>query len=199
MYLKKPPLLVSFGITLLVCLLCLPQQGTAQTWGYPPDSSLGQCLANQTFDYVLFPDRDTALATVQAEVAAAQAHCAGLPNPKPSWCNCIYYWEFGAYQSLPACLTACVCSGVGCSGKVTDGGFGCYNCRDYGVWENGNWKITWYWYYVCSPTYPPPSQVQDLPVATDITDINAGRECGGMCNTTVNDTSKNSNTGFEIP
>jgi len=176
-----------FWTVLLALSLCLAQHGGAFTWGYPSNSPLGQCLESTPYDYVLFPDRNTALATVQAEVAAAQAYCASLPNPKPSWCSYIYYYEWScAYQSIPACSTTCQCTSTGCPG-VTDCGFACYNCRDYGVWENGNWKKTWYWYYVCSPTYPPPSQVMDPPITTEMTDRNAGGECEGTCNTTIND------------
>lgn|GEM_PF-3324078 len=196
-------LLYALGFCLIVQTVSVgfPSSCGALTWGYPADSTLGQCLASKVMKFDIFPSRESALATIQAEVAVAQAHCAALPDPKPGWCNNIYYWEWnnGSYKlhgdlccSLPyGCYL--MCSGV------TDGGFSCNNCRNYGEIVNGTWKKTNYWYYICSSTYPPPSQVEDPPVTTEMTDINAGRECSGACNTTVNDSKKHNNKGFEIP
>lgn len=200
-YEKRLLPVLCFRTVLLVLILCLPGQGTAHTWGYPPDSSLGQCLASRPCDCVVFPDRDTALAAVEAEKAAAQAYCAALPNPKPGWCSAIRSYEWTCtYVNMPEyCLTTCGCSMIGCTGLVTDCGFTCYNCRDYGTWVNGYWKPIWYWYPVCSSAEPSPAQQPDSPTTTEVTDKNSGGPCEGACNTTVNDISKNNNPGFEIP
>lgn len=178
---------------LLVLSMSLPLSSGAVTWGYPADSTLGQCLAAQPMPKVLFPDRDSALAAVQAEYATAQAVCAGLPNPKPGWCSHIYYWEWNCtYKKSP--IPCCTYMWCGFCPRVTDCGFSCTNCRDYGAVENGTWKKTNYWYFVCSlDGNPPPSQQQDVPVTTQADDKNSGGPCEGACNTTVDDNNKGVN------
>lgn len=188
---KSTSMLSVLGLCMMFLALSLsyPRQGETVTWGYPADSTLGQCLASKVMKFDIFPNRESALATIEAEKAAAHAYCDALPDPKPGWCGSIYSWEWnnGGYQlrgdgccSLPyGCFLMCP--------RTTDGGFSCNNCRNYGEIENGTWKKTNYWYYICSSTDPPPSQQQDVPVTTEVTDKNSGGECGGRCDATIND------------
>jgi len=171
----------------LVLSLSLPQSGEALTWGFPTGSTLGQCLASRVMKFDIFPDRASALASMQADYAGARALCDAYPDPKPLWCSYLSYREWNcAYQQQPYCLVSCACGMLGCSG-VTDCGFSCRNCRGHGAIQNGDYISTNYWYYVCSPTYSPPSQQQDVPITTEITDKNTGGPCEGTCNTIIND------------
>ena len=174
----------------LALSLSYPRQGETVTWGYPADSTLGQCLASKAMKFDIFPNRESALATIEAEKAAAHAYCDGLPNPKPLWCSHISSWEWinGGYRLYgDGCCSLPYGCGVMSCGGVTDGGFSCNNCRNYGEVENGTWKKTNYWYYICGPTHPPPSQQPDVPITTEVTDKNTGGECEGTCNTIISD------------
>ena len=185
-------MLCIFGLWMISMIVSVsfPSSSGAVTWGYPADSTLGQCLASKVMKFDIFPSRESALATIEAEKAAAHAYCDALPDPKPGWCGSIYSWEWnnGSYQLHGdlCCSAPYGCSLIGCSG-VTDSGFSCNNCRNYGEVENGTWKKTNYWYYICGPTHPPPSQQPDVPITTEVTDKNTGGECAGRCDATVND------------
>jgi hypothetical protein len=180
---------LSLMAVLLGIAVSCPVTSGAVTWGYPSDSTLGQCLASRYYKYELYPDRDTALAAAKADYDAAKAVCDGL-SPQPSWCWGINlrYWEWNcAYTPLPQCLTSCTCGVVGCPG-VTDCGFTCQNCREHVRLPGGYWPQVNYWYPVCTPGGdPPPAQIQDAPVATEVTDINAGGGCNGKCDILVGD------------
>lgn len=183
---------ISLILNLLMVFLGIavscPFTSGSVTWGYPSDSTLGQCIVNLPYNLALFPDRATALETVQVEYNAAVAYCAAVPDPKPNWCSKVYYWEGScSHYLIPACQTTCICGGIGtCPNLVSSCYFACYNCRDPGWdYEHGNWRKTLYWYYICSPTYPPPSQVDDPPITTQITDKNTGGNCPGRCDMVV--------------
>jgi len=166
-----------------------PLTSGAVTWGYPADSTLGQCLTSRSIKYEIYPDRDTAFAAAKADYDAAKAVCDGL-SPQPSWCWGINlrYWEWNCtYTILPVCLTTCSCGMVGCPG-VTDCGFTCQNCREHERLPGGYWPSVNYWYPMCTPgDDPPPSQQPDVPITTQVTDKNTGGECEGTCNTIISD------------
>lgn len=164
----------------------LPRE--AQTWGYPADSSVGRCLAQQSMKKVLFPDEALALAALHTDLAEAQAICAVYRNPKPLWCNYLYYWKWGC-KDISQYPQGCKHTYCGGCPSVTDCGYTCKNCRGRGAIENGDYISRDYWCYVCSPADPPPSQVMDPPITTEMTDRNGGGECEGACNTTINDSS----------
>lgn len=178
-------------LVVLSIFLPIPAGADQPTWEYPAGSTLAQCLANLPYNIALFPDRTTALETVQAEYNAAKAYCAAAPDPKPNWCSMVYYWESScSHYLIPACQTICICGGIGtCPSGVSSCTFVCYNCRDPGWdYEHGTWRKTVYWYYICSPTYPPPSQIKGPPATTEEPDRNTGSpRGGGLCDTQESD------------
>ena len=181
----------------MVLFLSAPMQVHADrpAWGYPAGSTLGQCLASRVMKFDMYPDRASALASVQADYASARALCDAYPDPKPRWCSYLYYWEWNCTDvtQFPQCCTSPYgCGVLGCSG-VTDCGFSCKNCRGHGAIVNGNYINTNYWYYVCSASNPPPSQIKDPPATTEVPDKNTGGPCEGTCNTTVDDSNKGAN------
>jgi hypothetical protein len=96
---------------------------------------------------------------------ALKADCYGLPAYQyfvPQNPSCFRYVGF--------------CTTPGCT-YVANG------CRDP-VFSNGS-KVYYYPVGVC----PAPSQQPDPPITTEMADRNAGGECEGACNTTINDSS----------
>lgn len=181
-------LLYALGFFLIVQTVSagFPSSCGALTWGYPPGSSLAECLANEMFTTLVFPDRGSAVAALEADYAAVQALCAAAPSPKPSYCSNLEYWEWGCTWCLdcpPCCSSTSGCFYF-CPG-VTNCGFTCKNCRDPG-WdpEQNYWRKTNYWYYICGPGSPP-TQQPDPPITTEMTDRNAGGGCAGTCDITV--------------
>ena len=183
--LNKTHLVGWIGIICGVVLVLggIATQVHAVSWGYPPDSSLGECLAKtRWYDLELFPDRDTAYAAMMADYNPATTICNGSP-PLPTWCNDKPYWvEWNCRPNLAQCCkpgNGCPC--MGCIG-VTDSGFSCVNCKKHypvnGIYYQSNY---WYPYCFSSPTCYPPTQQPDPPITTPATDKNNGTPltCGG--------------------
>ncbi|OPY67215.1 MAG: putative deoxyribonuclease RhsC [Syntrophorhabdus sp. PtaU1.Bin002] len=152
---------------LLVIFLCFPQQSTALTWGYPPESALGQCFASlwsQHIPTVIYPDKATA-------EAGARACCEGTGGR---------YWLEGVCDCSPPDRCYPHCNGYlgGCTG------WGCYylaaGCRLLDPLV----PYVYHWYPIACPGSVPPTQQQDPSITTEAVDRNQGEPpmCGGAGN-----------------
>lgn len=171
-------LIITVCCALLMIVFLAPQECGAVRWEYPSGSTLGNCLASKGI-YKLFPDRETAYAQWQRDIALANEARAANPSlPKP------YPWQWGCF-----CPYWCNCTSQW-SCPVCDCGFSCVNCANPEPDPSG---ATHYWYprsdcpNNCYYTYSPPGQVFDPPITTEATDKNAGGGCAGKCDTLAGD------------
>ena len=92
--------IVHIGWVGIVCAVLLIISSFAtrvhgQSWGYPPGSDLGDCLASRVMKFEIFPNRDTAFTAMKADYEATKALCASFPvDPRipspPQWCSYVY-------------------------------------------------------------------------------------------------------------
>ncbi len=181
-------------IVLTITFLPLPQHSAAFTWGYPPDSPIGQCLSSRLTPTKLFPDRALAQAAAQADCKVCRqggscdpnvCMCPGPYYPSPYW------WEW-------TCLNNCY-SMTGCG--IPDCGFSSYSCHS--AKERGadfDHASTDFWYprypSGCSSYAPPPTQQPDPEITAGVSDKNLGRPAG-VCNSVGNPINVSTGLKFE--
>lgn len=167
-----------------------PFTSGAVTWGYPPEADLPGCLDERNwwpYSYIppgqieYFPDKESAREKAIADCNEFPTCYYYLESThqwyKQSTC---YYWEWGGNDTAQ-CLNVSpgTCLSYECCG-VLMGGFTSYCPHTY---PNPHFYV--YHQRDCVSSYPPPSQVEDPPITTQITDKNTGGPCEGNCDTFI--------------
>ena len=175
------------GVAFLLVILCIGQESEASTWGYQPDSPVGQCLAvysaTNKIPIEVFSDRASAYDAASADCDQCDPQnscgrgsnscvCPGWGDP-PDYCHAWGYYDCNPSAACTTCNNSFNC-GISLCGYST------YGCRT--GFENGrNYGLPLYNSYFVYPKEDCPDYVPPVPEQDPKQEVKELRLGGPSC------------------